>query len=176
VADARRNAGPDPDFREQGYIDMRIIRNASALAFVVASGFAGAAHAQQWNAEQQEIWAFEQKQWAMGAAKDLGWIDSMTHDNLSYWSAERRAPQDKASLSRWQKYDNAQSTTLEQELYPHTIAITGDVAVVQYSYTVAREDAEKKRKTTQGRYTDVLIKEGGKWKFIAWAGGDYPEK
>jgi hypothetical protein len=27
-----------------------------------------------------------------------------------------------------------------------------------------------------GRYTDVLVKENGRWLFIAWAGGDDPEK
>lgn len=154
------------------------IRNAAALAwFAVAFSFAGAAQAQQWSKEQQEVWAFEQKQWAMGAAKDLSWIDSMVHDNLSYWSDDRHAPQDKASLARWAKYDSQNATVIEQELYPHAIAITGNVAVVQYSYAVASEaTSDKKRKMTQGRYTDVLVKEDGKWRFLAWAGGDYPEK
>jgi hypothetical protein len=27
-----------------------------------------------------------------------------------------------------------------------------------------------------GRWTDVLIKEGGRWMFIGWAGGDDPKK
>ncbi len=27
-----------------------------------------------------------------------------------------------------------------------------------------------------GHYMDVLVKEGGHWQFIAWAGGDDPKK
>ena len=153
------------------------IRNAAALAsFVVAFSFAGAAQAQQWSKEQQEVWAVEQQQWAMGAAKDLTWVDRMAHDNLSFWSDDRHAPQDKASLARWAKYDSQNATVLEQEIQPHAITITGNVAVVQYSYAVASEGTDKKRKMTQGRYTDVLVKEGGDWRFLAWSGGDYPEK
>jgi hypothetical protein len=41
---------------------------------------------------------------------------------------------------------------------------------------VAREDHKKERKQVTGHYTDVLIKENGRWMFIAWEGGDDPEK
>jgi len=27
-----------------------------------------------------------------------------------------------------------------------------------------------------GQYTDVLVKENGRWLFLAWAGGDNPKK
>jgi hypothetical protein len=32
------------------------------------------------------------------------------------------------------------------------------------------------RETVTGRYTDVLVKEGGRRLFIAWADGDDPKK
>jgi hypothetical protein len=54
--------------------------------------------------------------------------------------------------------------------------MTGNIAVVQYRYTVARENTKKERETVSGRYTDVLVKDGGKWMFIAWAGGEDPKK
>ena len=28
----------------------------------------------------------------------------------------------------------------------------------------------------RGRYTDVFVKDGGRWLFIAWTGGDEPKK
>jgi len=34
----------------------------------------------------------------------------------------------------------------------------------------------KERETVTGHYTDVLVKEGGRWLFLAWAGGDDPKK
>ena len=44
-----------------------------------------------------------------------------------------------------------------------------------YQYTAVREDHKNERVTATGRYTDVLIKEGNRWLFIAWAGGDDPK-
>ena len=32
------------------------------------------------------------------------------------------------------------------------------------------------RSAVYGRYTDVLVKEGARWLFLAWTGGDDPKK
>ncbi len=42
---------------------------------VTASTLASPAGAQNWTAEQQEIWALEEQQWKMAAAEDLSWVD-----------------------------------------------------------------------------------------------------
>jgi len=132
--------------------------------------------AQTWNPDQQEIWKFEQEQWDKSAANDMSWIDTMVHPNLSYWDVDQPVPQNRASLDRWTRYNSGNSTTLEQELFPISAVITGNVAVVQYRYMTARENYKKERETVTGRYTDVLIKENGRWLFIAWAGGDDPKE
>jgi len=130
------------------------------------------AAAQTWTAEQKDIWELEEQQWQMAKDKDLTWIDKMVHPNISYWDADQPGPQNRASLARWSRYNSAASTVLEQELFPIAVTITGNLAVAQYRYTVVREDNKKERVTATGRYTDVLLKEGGRWLFIAWAGGD----
>ena len=134
------------------------------------------ASAQTWNAEQQEVWKLEEQQWQMAKDKDASWIDKMVHPNISYWDVDQPGPQNKASLQRWNRYNNANATVLEQELFPISLTITGNIAVVQYRYSVARENYKKERETSTGRYTDVLVKEGGRWLFIAWSGGDNPKK
>jgi hypothetical protein len=154
----------------------RRIVSSSVVTLTLVCGFAGAAVAETWNAEQQEVWKLEQQQWKMAAAKDLSWIDSMVHPNLSYWETGQPMPQNLASLTRWNRYQATTGTALEQELMPISIAITGDVAVVTYYYSVAREDYKKEREMVTGHYMDVLIKDKGSWKFIAWAGGDDPKK
>jgi hypothetical protein len=146
------------------------------VALVALAAFAGVASAQSWSPEQQEVWAFEERQWKMSAEEDLSWIDTMVHPNLSYWDTDRQLPQGKASLARWSRFGAASSNVLEQEIFPISLTITGNVAVAHYGYVVAREDHDKKRQTVSGRYTDVLLKEDGKWRFIAWAGGDDPEE
>jgi len=147
-----------------------------ALACAVALAWAGAASAQTWTPEQQELWRFEELQWQMSKDKDSSWIEKMVHPNLTYWVTGAPVPQNRASLSHWNRYNNASSTVLEQELFPISITITANIAVVQYRYQTAREDYKKERETVWGRYTDVLVKEGGRWLFIAWTGGDDPKK
>jgi hypothetical protein len=147
-----------------------------ALACAVVLTWAGAASAQTWTPEQQELWKLEEKQWQMAKDKDLSWIETMVHPNLSYWSNESPVPQTRTSLSRWNRYDNTNATVLEQELFPHSITITGNVAVVNYHYQIARESYKKDRETVRGRYMDVFVKDGGRWLFIAWTGGDEPKK
>jgi hypothetical protein len=137
---------------------------------------AGAASAQTWTPEQQELWKLEEQQWQMAKDKDLSWIDKLVHPNLSYWDSDQQSPQNKASLARWNRYNSTNATVLEQELFPISATITGNLAVLQYRYMVARENSKKERETVSGRYTDVLVKEGGRWLFIAWAGGDDPKK
>ncbi len=146
------------------------------IVFICMAVFTGTAAAQAWNAAQQEVWKVEEQQWKMSAAKDDSWIEKMVHPSLSYWDNDRPAPQDKASLIRWNRYNSSQGAILEQELYPIAIVITGNIAVVQYRYSTARENYKKERETAHGRYTDVLLKEGGRWQFIAWSGGDDPKK
>ena len=112
----------------------------------------------------------------MSAAKDLSWIETMVHPNISFWQDGQPMPRNRASLTRWSKYDSGNSTVLEQELYPIAMTITGNVAVAQYRYQVASEDHKKERETVTGRYTDVFLKDGGRWRFISWSGGDDPKE
>ena len=152
------------------------IRVRSTFAILALVAVAGTASAQTWSPEQAEIWKLEEQQWQMARDKDLSWIDKMVHPNLSYWDRDQQSPQNKASLARWNRYNSATTTVLEQELFPITVTITGNIAVVQYRYTIARENYKKERETVSGRYMDVLVKEGGRWMFIAWAGGDDPKQ
>jgi Domain of unknown function (DUF4440) len=149
---------------------------ASTVLSLLLSGVPDIATAQNWNAEQQEVWQLEEQQWKMAAAEDLTWIDTMVHPNVSYWETSQAMPQNRASLARWNRFNASNSSTLEQELFPISIVITGNIAVVNYYYQSARENLKQEREMVSGRYMDVLIKDGGRWKFIAWAGGDDPKK
>jgi hypothetical protein len=144
---------------------------AITLGFAV---YGGAASAQSWSAEQQEVWKVEEQQWKMAAAKDLSWMDSMVHPSMRYWETGDPMPRGRDSLKRWGRYSSENSTVLEQEIFPISATITGNLAVVQYHYMIASEDHKKERRTVTGHYTDVLVKENGRWLFIAWAGGDHP--
>jgi ketosteroid isomerase-like protein len=147
-----------------------------SLLFLAMTAYTGVAAAQTWSPEQQEIWRLEEQQWRMAAAKDLSWIETMVHPNLNFWASDQPMPRGRASLARWARYDSTNSTVREQELFPISVTITGNVAVAQYRYQVASENYKKERETVTGRYTDVFIREGNRWLFTTWAGGDDPKK
>jgi len=112
----------------------------------------------------------------VAAAKDSSWIAKVVHPNLSYRERDTPAPQDQASLALWDRYNNANFAVLNQELFPISITITGNIAVVQYRYLTPPANHEKEHEMVTGRWTDVLVKDGGRWSFTAWADGDDPEK
>ena len=126
------------------------------LCLLALFGVAAIASAQNWTPEQQEIWRFEEQQWKLAAAEDASWVDTMVHPNLSFWETAQSAPRNKASLQRWNRYSYANSAVLEHEIFPVSGVITGNVAVVNYTYQVAQEDHKKERKMVTGRYTDIL--------------------
>jgi hypothetical protein len=147
-----------------------------AAASLALGAFTGSASAEALSPEQQEVWKVEQQQWKMAAAKDTSWIETLVHPNMMFWETGAPMPRDRASLKHWSRYDSESVTVLEQEIFPISATITGNVAIVQYHYMIARENYKKERETVTGHYTDVLIKEGGRWLFIAWEGGDDPKK
>jgi hypothetical protein len=159
----------------RGKIMFKRIAGLAVLSLAIG-GLPGTVMAQSWSADQQEVWKLEEQQWKMAAAKDLSWMDTMVHANLRYWETGEPMPRDKASLKRWSRYGAESNTVLEQELFPISVTVTGNVAVVQYNYMVARENFKKERETVTGQYTDVLVKDNGRWLFLAWAGGDHPKK
>ena len=57
------------------------------------------------------------------------------------------------------------------EIDPLTIKIYEDVAFVHYYYSMVRELPDGKKKTENGRWTDILLKQGNKWVLIGDHGG-----
>jgi ketosteroid isomerase-like protein len=133
-----------------------------------------AADAQDWSEEQMEVWKTVVSQWEASKAQDPTWPETYLHDAFLGWSDDNPMPRDKSSTERWYKYTSGNSKTLEQELNPVGIVVEGSVAVVHYYYSVSTENRKGERETNHGRYTDILIKEGEKWRFIAWRGGEDP--
>lgn len=152
---------------------MRLTFSLLCAALTISSTTAAA---QSWSADQQAVWKVEEQQWKMSAEKDLTWIPKLVHANMSGWSNDFPAPQSAASLTKWSKFSAGQGSTLEYEIFPIAVTVTGNVAVAQYTYREVTENFKKEHKAENGRWTDVLIRDGNSWKFITWAGGADPEK
>ena len=128
--------------------------------------------AQSWSSEQKEVWTTIQNQWDASMKKDASWVDTFLQDSFQGWTMENPAPRDKAATAKWYRHTSKNSTTHVQELFPLKIVVEGNTAVAHYLWSSASEDDKGKKETTHGRYTDILVKSGGSWKFIAWQGGE----
>jgi ketosteroid isomerase-like protein len=151
------------------------MKRGAVLVSMIAFVFPLSVAAQAWDSDQTEVWKTIVAQWEASQAKDLTWIENDLHPEFLGWSDENPMPSSKAAVQRWTGYSVENSTTLAQELYPVGIVVAGSTAVAHYFYSTAAEGRDGKRKTTHGRYTDVLIKQGDRWLFIAWRGGDDPK-
>ena len=131
---------------------------------------------QTWSDKQLEVWNVIEDQWKTGMEKDTTEYDMHLHEKFLGWDNQNPMPLDKSSVQKWHRYGMENSTTLLQELYPVGIIVHGNTAVAHYFYSVASQDRKDERKTVHSRYTDILVKENGTWRFLAWSGGPNPTK
>lgn len=124
--------------------------------------------------EQADVWAQIERQWAAEEKGDDKWLDTVLTDDFSGWGKGTPAPRGKASTKMWNRFNEQISVMVAHELYPLSIVVHDNVAVAHYLYTSASKSKNEEGtiKTTNGRYTDILVRTDDGWKFLAWSGGD----
>lgn len=127
--------------------------------------------AQQWSAEQKEVWATVKAYNDFGAKADVQGFLSHFDDSYCGWSYVTDAPHGKDDVASAIKYWFPNSKTLYYTLTPAKIWVKGDFAFVHYYYTQYTEGAEGKKEWEKGRWTDILMKKDGKWIMVGDHGG-----
>ena len=130
--------------------------------------------AQQWSAEQTEIWNTVSKQWELEMAEDKAWID-MLHAAFQSWPNESLMPLGKADTVRFHAADAGQFKIVVQHIAPVGIVVVGDTALAHYNHMTTVEYQDGERESFDGRFTDILIRSGNGWQFIGWVGEEEPE-
>lgn len=131
----------------------------------------GVATAQDTAGDQANIWAVVEKQWNAVEDGDKKWMDEMLVDDFTGWPKTSPAPRNKASTKMWNRFNESQGKLVAHELYPLAIVVRGDVAVAHYLYTSAYKNKDGEVEMNNGRYSDVLVRADGGWKFLSWHGG-----
>ena len=149
----------------QGFNRYKYVLAAAALLMC------GVATAQDTAADQANIWAVVEKQWNAVEGGDKKWMDDMLVDDFTGWPKNSPAPRTKASTKMWNRFNESQGTLVAHELYPLAIVVRGDVAVAHYLYTSAYKSKDGEVEMNNGRYSDILVREGDGWKFLSWHGG-----
>lgn len=128
-------------------------------------------YAQQWSAEQLDVWNTIDAQWK--ADRDgKNWVEEFVHPECVGWNMNTPMPRDKAATNRWFNIYQELSKTLEYQITPFAIVVKGNIAIAHYYYLLLNESYDGKKIFEKGRWTDILIKEGNKWQFIGWQGGE----
>ncbi len=121
--------------------------------------------------DQAAVWSAVEAIWAAEESGDSKWVEEMLSADFVGWPNNSPAPRTKSSVRMWNNFDQNQTSGITHELYPLSIVVHGEMAVVHYLYTNAVQTKDKKTDVSSGRYTDVLVRDDGTWKFISWHGG-----
>lgn len=150
---------------------MTLIYRFGAILITILLLAPAASMAQQSGDDEAAVWATVEAIWNAEGRGDSDAADELVSEDFMGWPKSAPAPRTKASTSMWREFNNDQEKGLTHELYPLSIVVHGDMAVAHYLYTNAVQSRDKKTEVSNGRYTDVLIRDADGWKFIAWHGG-----
>ena len=139
------------------------------LVFVVC--LASPASAQEWSAEQQEVWQNVQAYWDLSAKEDLEGFMSYHHDDFLGWDWGHLFPTNKADRRAGHVRSFETADNVLYTLKPIGIKVHGDVAIVHYFFSYTNVDAKGEEQSAAGHWTDILMKQGDKWVMIGDAGG-----
>lgn len=134
-------------------------------------GLAGGAVAEDSADDHANVWATVEAIWEAEQRGDDDWVETMLSADFMGWPDDSPAPRSRASTRMWARFDAEQQKGLAHELYPLSIVVHGDVAIVHYLYKSVSQRRDKSTHADAGRYTDVLVRDGDTWKFISWHGG-----
>lgn len=145
--------------------------NAILCTFLLAICLLTAGNVNAQASDDSAVWSVIERAWQAERRGDSKWIDELLSADFVGWSNDSPAPRDKGSTRRWNIFAAKQTDILQHELYPLSIIVHGDLAIAHYLYSSASKTKGENVKTEHGRYTDVLVRSDGEWKFIAWHGG-----
>jgi ketosteroid isomerase-like protein len=131
----------------------------------------GKNYAQQWSAEQKEVWAGVEKYWDVNQSNPMDFLQYFDDSYLG-WSYENGAPSGKSDVTKSFSYWTKKGKEQYHIITPARIWVNGDFAYVHYYYTQVTEGSDGKPNTERGRWTDILMKKGGKWMLVGDHGGE----
>ncbi len=144
--------------------------SAFVAAVVVALLSASApVPAQQWSAEQQEVWAIVTETWTLDMNEE-DWAGQYMHDEGFGWGSDNPMPRNKDRTRSWNRFNDETTEVFEWETHPLAIIVHGDTAVAHYYASWAERNANGEMENQHYKFTDVLVREGGDWLYIAWHG------
>jgi hypothetical protein len=141
----------------------------SAIILVLIIAFS--TQAQEWSAEQKEVWAGVEKYWDVNQSDPIAFLEYFDASYLG-WGYENETPTTKNDVTKSYSYWTKKGKRQYYIITPAKIWVNGDFAYVHYYYTQVTESDKGKSNTERGRWTDILMKKSGKWMLVGDHGGE----
>ena len=127
--------------------------------------------AQEWSAAQKEVWKNVETYWSLYAKGDYEGFQSFIHPDYRGWSNSSVLPTTKDSHGKFLAFAMKNFKILVYDITPVAIQVYGNFAFVDYYFKMIEKENEGKTTNSSGRWTDILLKQGGKWLMIGDHGG-----
>ena len=152
---------------------MRSIFAPAALAAALFLASPLSAQAPSWSADQRAVWAVIEQSWKDEVDRNGRWPGNYVDANVVTWGPEWPMPRYRESMERWVRYYDKAGRTVQYEIQPMAITMSGNTAVVNYGAVtmsqreVARGENPPKPEREMVGITETLIRTPGGWKFLS---------
>jgi ketosteroid isomerase-like protein len=140
----------------------------------LALGPTWTAVAQTWSPAQREVLQSLENCNRAAQTKNLEAELACYHEDFLGWAIDMPALRDKAWQRAQAPLEYAANDIVAWSVQPLAVLIHGNVAVVHYYQYVLSRDKAGKDTPARVRWTDVLLKQGNRWVWIADHGGTDP--
>ena len=151
-------------------LNRRVLHLPISLAFVTLL-VSPQIYAQELSPAQRELWQALEACVDNFVNEDLEGVLDCIHYDFSGWQYGDAVPRNKDYFEKFSPLDFESTEVLAHELRPISIRVFGDFAVAHYSSVSAIRGADGEIVRERARWTDVLIRENGRWRWVADHGG-----
>jgi len=139
-------------------------------AAIMLGALTAPASAQELSREQQEVWDFIVACNDNFIAGNQSRILDCFHEDFSGWRYGDQVPRNKRSIEKFLPFD-LQDDILAADLRPISIRVFGNFAIAHYFLAEVTESASGEAVRGNMIWTDILLKEGNRWYWVADHGG-----
>lgn len=122
--------------------------------------------------EQQAVWTVVEAYNTAYAQRDIDGFMRHVHPRFVGWDGEALHPDGAAAmrafLGAWLALPWRSAAT---SVHPASVEVFGDAAVVHYHFTMMVLSDSGSPRTMRERWTDTLVREGGRWQLAGSSGG-----
>lgn len=145
------------------------------ISTAILVGMLGNVQAAEWSDDQAEVWSAIEACNAHFREKRTKEAMDCIHDDFSGWLYSEPVPRGKDNFEKVGQYFVKTRDVVAGELRPIDILVYDDFAIIHYFYIEVTKNKDDKEEYNQGRWTDVMVKEKGKWQWISDHGGSRPD-